>query len=368
MNKELLGAVWTFLSITLGAGIFGLPYVFSKAGFYTGLCILIFVALLVSFISLYLGEIILRTRGKHQLTGLAGIYLGKHGKLLMFLINVLSIYGALAIYIVGAGEALFALFGGNVTLHFLLFFVFVAPVVYFGVKFLDKFESVFTPLKVVIILLLSFFLLRYFHFSNLHGFSFSKLLVPYGAAIFAFTGISALPTMHEELRNKKLLFWAIILGMILTLIINLFFVFVTVGALSTVQEVATVSLSDLNKNISFFSNIFVLFAMATAFVALGFALKENFTLDYKFGNFVSWLVVVFVPLILVLTGFFGFSRILELTGGFTLGLLFLLILVMHSKARKFGFRDPEYIMPKSIILKILFALFILVGVVYSLFF
>src|SRR3989338_5036924 len=114
--KELFNAVWTLVAITVGAGIFGLHYVFSKAGFYTGLVVMVVAGLLMLIISLYLGEVILRTKGKHQLSGLAERYLGNKGKLVMFGANILSIYGALAAYIIGSGQALAAIFGGDSTI------------------------------------------------------------------------------------------------------------------------------------------------------------------------------------------------------------------------------------------------------------
>src|SRR3989338_2364411 len=113
MKKDLVLPIWALISITVGAGIFGMPYVVQKAGLVTGLVVILFVAALMTLINLYLGEILLRTREKHQLSGLAERYLGKNGKIIMFLANALSIYGALTAYALGAGAALKALFGGS---------------------------------------------------------------------------------------------------------------------------------------------------------------------------------------------------------------------------------------------------------------
>ncbi len=366
MKKEFFGAVWTLVGIVIGAGIFGLPYVFYKAGFYTGVAVVFIAFAVMTLLTLYLGEICLRTKGFHQLTGLAERYLGTRGKWIMFTANALSIYGALAAYIIGAGAALNSIFGYNEVLFSILFFVFVAPFVYFTIGIMEGFESVFTPLKIFVVLALSFALLKFVDFGNITGFNFYNILVPYGVAIFAFAGISAVPEMNEELRNKRYMFPAIIFGMIISLIVNLLFAFATVGAAGSVTEVATVSLSKFGNFSNIFTNIFAFFALATAFVALGFALKENFTLDLKVPNTASWGLAVFVPLLIAFSGL-GFIKLLDLAGAVAVGFILVMILMMHSKAKKTGDRKPEYSLSDYFILKLILFLVLAAGILYGLF-
>lgn len=367
MNRDLLGAVWTLVGIIIGAGVFGLPFVFYKAGFYTGLVMILIAFGVMTLITLYLGEICLRTKGKHQLTGLAGIYLGKKGRAVMFVANVLSIYGALAAYIIGGGAALGSVFGSSSLLFSILFFVFVAPVVYFSVRIIEGFESLFSPLKIAIVIILSFILLKFIDFSNISSFNLSLLILPYGVSIFALAGLSAVPEMNEELRNKKYMKSAIIVGMLIGLIVQLLFVFSVVGAIGEVGEIATVSLSAFGTYSNIFANLFALFAMATAFVALGFALKENFTLDFLMPNFPSWILVVLIPFAVVMSGFLGFVELLELTGAIGVGIILSLILFMHTRAKKIGNREPEYSMADNSFIKAVLFLVLLVGIVYSVF-
>ncbi|MBI2148811.1 hypothetical protein HYU23_03960 [Candidatus Woesearchaeota archaeon] len=105
--------------------------------------------------------------------------------------------------------------------------------------------------------------------------------------------------------------------------------------------------------------------MSTAFVVLGFALKENMTLDYKLKNFPSWLIVVVIPFILVLTGFFGFARLIELSGAIALGIIFIMILIMHSRAKKLGDRIPEYNLSGNKFLKIILFIILLIGIIHA---
>lgn len=364
MKKEFFDAVWTFVGITVGAGIFGLPYVFSRAGFFTGLVVMLFVGLVMLVISLYLGEIILRTKGRHQLCGLAEKYLGMNGKTVMFTAQALSIYGALTAYVVGSGQALAAIFGGNSLMYSILFFIVLSFVIFFGINMIERFESIFTPLKILLAVVLAFLLFKFFDFSNISGFSYYNLLIPYGVSIFAFTGVSALPEMNEELKNKRHMLWAIIWGMIITFLIYLLFVLSVVGSMGDVGEVATVSLSGFGSGINLFANLFALFAMATAFVVLAFALKENLILDYGMGGSISWFIVVIVPLILTLSGFFGFVKLIELSGAIAIGVILSLILWMHTRAKLLGNRKPEYELKDRKIVKGLLFLVLAVGLLY----
>ncbi len=368
MKKELFVAIWILVGVTIGAGTFALPYVFSKAGFYTGLLVMIFVGIAMTIFNLYLGEVILRTKGKHQLSGLASKYLGNKGKIIMFLASALSIYGALAAYIFGAGQALFAMFGGNTYLYYVLFFIFVSPVIYFGVNFIKGFESIFTPIKLLLVLVLSVLLFKFVDFNNITGFSLKNILVPYGVIIFAFTGVSALPEINEYLKNKRYMFWAIIFGMLITFVVYLLFILSVIGSVDVnTNQVATTAIKSLDSRIGIFANLFALVAMATAYVILAFALKENFTLDYKVSNLKSWLLVVFIPIILVLTNLFDFIKLLELSGAVAIGIILFMILLMHSRARRLGDRKPEYIITNNFILKFILSLILLLGVYYSIF-
>jgi len=126
MKKEGYESIGVLVGTIIGAGVLGIPYVISKAGFLTGLTTIILLGLVILAINLSIGEVVLRTKGKHQLTGYAEKYLGKKGKLLMSLSMILGITGALLAYIVGVGEAFGAIFYTNPFWFSIGFFIFGA--------------------------------------------------------------------------------------------------------------------------------------------------------------------------------------------------------------------------------------------------
>ena len=76
-NKQLFTAISIITGTCIGAGFLAIPYVTAKAGFLTTLIYIIMFSIILLFVNLYLGEIILRTKKNHQLTGYAGKYLGR---------------------------------------------------------------------------------------------------------------------------------------------------------------------------------------------------------------------------------------------------------------------------------------------------
>ena len=359
--------IWTILSITIGAGVIALPFVVAKAGFLTGVLVIIVLGLLMILVNLYLGEILLRTRIRHQISGLAEIYLGKIGKPFMMIFNALSLYGALVAYIIGAGASLHGIFGGNELIFSIIFFILLSIVIFFGINFFAKVEFILNPLKIIFLLVLVFSLVKTINFSYLANFDFYKLLIPYGVVMFAFTSFSAIPEMNQEIKNKINLKKAIIIGGILTILLYLLFVFAVVGSLDgNVQEVSTTSFNIIGKNASLFANLFALLAMTTAFVGLGFALKDNFKLDYRLPNWLSWLLVISIPFFLFIFNLGNFIFFLEISGAVAIGIMLFLILLMHSRSKKKGDRKPEYELKDNLFIKGLIYILILIGIIYVL--
>ncbi len=364
MKRGFLDASWSLVGITVGAGILGIPFVLQRAGFLTGLLVIFIIGLLMTLVKLYLGEIVLSTKGKHQLSGYAEKYLGKKIKWVMFAANSLSIYGALTAYIIGAGQALYSIFFYDKFIFSLVFFLFFSVLSFFSIKVVSKSESFLSPLKILFALLLGVILVQFIDLSNLSEFNIKNILIPYGVIVFAFTGISAIPTMADELSNQKDLFNAIIYGMLITVAIYVLFSFSVVGSLGNyVGEVATSSMIKLGNTANIFSNIFAFLAMSTAFLGLSYALKENYILDFKLGNFLSWFLVIIIPLLIFLSKFGGFIKILEISGAIGIGVILILIILMHSNLKRD--RIPEYRMPKSLLLKVVIVSVLFIGIIYE---
>jgi tyrosine-specific transport protein len=348
-KKRLFHAVATLVGCMMGAGILAIPYVVAQAGFITGAIDIIVLGLIFILLNLYLGEVILRTKGTHQLTAYAEKYTGKIGRRFMFVSMVVGIYGAIIAYIMGGGAALSSLTGLDSLLCSVIFFGALSGIVYVGLGAIEESEAIAMPLVLAIVLIIVIFGISKANSVNLTEFSFSNLMIPYGVVLFALIGSSSIPEMKEELeKEKKSLKKAIIIGSTIPIIVYLLFAFAIVGALGKeTYEIGALGLTAiLGEKMAFLGAIFAMMTMSTAFLALGLALKELFWYDYGLRKNTSWLLACFVPFLLFVLVKLGnladFVTILDVAGIITGAITGILVVLMVINAKKKGERKPEY--------------------------
>jgi len=366
MTKHFWEAVATLTGTIIGAGVLGIPYVVHKSGFLTGALAIIIIGIALIFLHLYLGEISLRTKGIHQLTGYAELYLGKWGKGLMVVSMLVGIYGALIAYLIGEGAALNAVFGIDTTLASVLFFIVMSILVFIGLKVIKKSELWLNIVMITLILLIIALSLNKVDLTSLNSFSFTKLLVPYGVILFAFLGTAAIPELKEILnKERKKLKNAIILGSMIPLVLYLAFTLVVVGV-GGVKEIATVGLGEMvGSYMVILGNIFAVLTMATSFLALALALKWVYQYDYKINKHLAWGLTCFIPLGLALAKIGSFVQVLGIAGSVAGGIAGILIVLMHHKSKRLGQRKPEYSLKTSWMLYSLLTVLFLGGIVYT---
>ncbi len=378
-KKHLLGAVSTLVGFTIGAGILGIPYVVVKAGFTTGIVNIIVIGIATLILNLYLGEIVLRTKGIHQLTGYAEKYLGKNGKVLMTIAMIFAYYGALVAYTVKVGEFIAKLFmpviGGDYLIYVLVSFVIMSLFVYVGLKMVEKGELSMVLFMVLIMVVFSFVMMPKIDYSNLTGFDLTKLFIPYGVVLFAFAGSGAIPEIGEELKNnKKLVKKAIIIGSLIPLFIYLLFAFLVVGvAGNNTTDGAIIGLESIfGTNILVLGVIFGVLAMATSFIAVGLALKGMYQFDFKLKRALASNLTCLIPLVVsfiiiqskIKNSFF---HVLDVTGAFAGSLICILIVMMFLKSKKLGDRKPEFCLHKNSIISLILILMFIAGMAYKFF-
>lgn len=348
-QKTLWIAIATLVGTIIGAGILGIPYVIAQAGFWTGIIDIVLLGFIVLLLYLYLGEVVLRTKGLHQLPGYAEKYLGLIGKRLMVFAMVFGNYGALIAYIIGVGAALAAIFGGLSALTYsLIFFAVMALIIYFGLKAVGESELAMLPFIIGVILFITVASFKHINAANFTAFNLSKILIPYGVILFAFLGASAIPVLREQLiRNEKQMKKAILIGVLIPIAAYLIFAIAIVGVTGlTTSEVATIGLGQLiGPYMVIVGNILAIITMSTSFLALGLALKEVYNYDYKINKKLSWLLTCLPPLIIAVSGLTTFIMIIGLSGVIAGGIEGVLITLMAIKAKKYGNRHPEYKIP-----------------------
>lgn len=372
--KSTIEGIATLTGTIIGAGVLGIPYVIAKAGFLTGLITLIGLGIIVLFMYLYLGEIVLRTKGNHQLTGYAEIYLGKWGKYVMGLTMVIGIYGAMVAYLIGSSESLAQLFNGSGVLWLIPYFLLISIIIYFGLKWVKKFEVVLGSFLLFVVFIIIFSTIKHVEISNLSHFNIKNLFLPYGVILFAYLGMPAIPEIREEMRNNlKGMKKAIIIGTLIPIAVYFLFALAIVGSVSLQdfnllepnERIATIALASvIGKKVFILGNLFALLSMSTSFLALALALKEMFIFDYKLNHAIALFITLIVPLILTLSGFTNFIQALAVTGIIVGGIDGILLVLMSIRAKKMGKRKPEYSIPINLPIAIFLILVFVAGTLF----
>ncbi len=374
--KDCFIGSFTYIAYVIGAGIFGMPYVISKIGFFYGAILIILIGIAVLITHLMIGEMALSCKGSHQLVGYCQKFLGNKWKWLMFINIAIWVYGALIAYLTGISNVLSSVFGGSDLIYGLISFFILSLLVYAGIKIFEEIEVLFTFLMFVVLLAVSFLGIYHLNPSNVTYLNPSKLpllnliFLPYGVILFALLGESAIPTMRDELKKHEIfLKESVIIGGILVIIVYLLFTLGIVGVTGiNTTQVATIGLQkSLGNSVWLLGNLFAIFAMSTSFLALGFALKNTYNKDLKLEKHLSWGLVCVIALILYLfsRGNVGFTQILGVTGSIAGGISGSMLVYMHLKCKNNSERKPEYRIKSSFLIHGLLFLMYLSGIIYT---
>ncbi|MCR4280475.1 MAG: hypothetical protein NUV82_03565 [Candidatus Komeilibacteria bacterium] len=342
-------AVAIIVGTTVGAGILALPYVIAQAGFLTGLVVIVVVAAVMLLINLMLGEISLSSRGINQLPGYVASYLGRRAMWTTLILQVLALYGSLLAYVIGEGYVLTDLFGGRPYVNSLLFLGISGGLLYFGLNIVKRLELLLTLVIFAIVAAVYIITRAHIQTINLNVFSWTSLLVPYGAIIFASMGFSSIPQVREVLLGReRLMRRCLIIGTALPILLYIIFALIVVGVsgLAT-TEVATIGLGHMvGPSMIIFGNVFAFITMATSFLTLGMALLKTYQQDLKIHHTMAWILTLVVPLILFVLGVQSFSMIVSLIGAVAGGALCLIIILTFVRVKQ-RLRSPEYRITKN---------------------
>jgi len=367
--KQYLYALAVFSGTIIGVGLFGLPYVASKAGFVTVLFYFIFVTIILLITQLALGEVCLRTKESHRLPGYAGIYLGKKWKKISVVSNSIGLFGANLAYIIVGGGFLYNLlnpmFGGPEIAYILIFFFSGALITYLGSKTIAKSEffSLLLFFSVLIFLLIKGF--NQVDYSNFLTFDYHYFFMPYGVILFSLAGMSVIPEAREILKEKgKMLKSVIGVGIFIPIITYLTFIFLVLGISGgqTTEDALTGLKLVLGNNVIIPGFIFGIITTFTSYLTISLTLKKVFWYDLKFSHFNSWAIATFIPIVLYIVGIKDFIKIVSFTGAVTLGIDVITTFLIYLKAKKNSQRIPEYKinLPKIIVYSLI--ILFLIGV------
>ncbi len=373
--KKLL--VWQSSSViigtVIGAGILGLPFAFAQSGFLTGLLVLVLIGACILMLSIFFGEITLRTKTNHQLTGYTELYLGKSAKHIEALLLLFGMFSALLAYMIGLGQILSTLLGGSATLWSILSYAVLTVFVTWGLGIIKRIEFVISFIFLGLLFILAAIATPHIDSSAWQGFDWHNFFIPYGAILFACTGMVAIPeakmVLHAQ-KAERFLLSTILIGNIFPVLLYACFtaiVLAVTGAHTT--EIATIGLSNIVGPAALaIGSLFAIAAMSSSFMTLGTAVSGIFQFDYHIKHGHALIITLAVPLIFFIFGVRDFFSIVSTAGALTVGLTGIITLITFWRARAHGKRRPEYVVPTWLALPatIIIGLVFILGLFYTL--
>lgn len=373
-SKNFLLALSVLIGTTIGAGIFGIPYVIFKSGLIPGLFYFIVLGGAVLLIHLFFGEIVLRTKEKYRLPGFALKYLGRPAEALITVSVIVGVAGSLLAYLILAGDFLKILFPSLLSLssfHFVLIsWLVLSYFVFRGIKIIAPAELFTNSLFFFIAFIIFFFSLPKFNFSNLPVLNLPDIFLPFGIILFSLVGWSAIPEIGEILKNpdeKKFFKKVIILSTLISAVFYILFGILVAGVSggNTSADALSGLVPFLGGKIVFFGVLAGLITIADSFLVLALYLKNTLVCDLKFPKIPAFLIACGSPLILFLLGFRSFINTIGFVGTVVGAVEGVIIILMFKKAQKTGDRQPEYSLKiPSMLLYFLMTVFIL-GAVFQ---
>ncbi|MBU2545428.1 hypothetical protein KKC65_03190 [Patescibacteria group bacterium] len=337
---KFLKVLAVFLGTIIGVGIFGLPFVAAKAGFFTVFIYFLIMAGIAIAINIIYSEIVLNTKKLHRFPGYVQEYLGLRWKKFTFFVTAFGLIGALLAYLIVGGQFLFAYFGpllgGNIVLYTLFFFTIGAYLVFRGVKSISSVELILLGIILAILVLFFVKAFSFIDIDNFKTFNPGYIFFPYGIILFSLWGTSIIPEIKEMLGgSKNSLRKVIITGIIMSVIIYLFFIYIVQGASVVVSDDA---ISGLEKTISSdiirLGFLFGVITCFTSFITLALTLKKVLWYDFGFDKNISWFLTCFIPLGLFFMGLRKFIEVISFTGAIALGIEGIILVFLYREFLK----------------------------------
>ncbi|MCR4261222.1 MAG: hypothetical protein NUV96_02750 [Candidatus Colwellbacteria bacterium] len=325
-------------SLTVGAGMFALPYVFSKSGLFVGSIYLIFFTLIFIKINTQYAKIIATRSSKYRFVSYANKYLGKWGYWLSIIAVVVGLLLTLTIYVVLSSSFWELISSSGQGLSNYLFWGVSALAVAMSLKKLLNLDTFLSMAMIAIIMFISFLGTRDGIPSTTPDNTLPGLLLPYGAVLFALYGRAAIGPLEDYYKSARIA-WKkatvpIALGTAIPAILFLLFAIGIIGL--SPSGVTTDAVSGILNNALLplpLLGILGLLTIWTSYIVIGTEIKDVLANDLKLHNTFALLVVSAVPILLYIINIGSFVTLVGIAGAIFLAIECALVILMHGKLK-----------------------------------
>lgn len=346
MNRlKYFESIGIIVGTVIGLGIFSIPYAGRLGGVWPGATLILVVSLVMVLISFLFAEIILFSGGNGRgLVFYASKYIGGWAGKLVSCSVFLGYTGSLVAYILAITVFFSSLIGLGKDFFWpiiLFFTAFNSLVLIRGIKSLGRLELFFS-----LFLLLAFLIILFsgmFFWQPIED-NWGYFLLPYGVVWFALTGESAIPIAIRVLDKKRkkiapviAISYAIIFIITVTFFINA----IKIGDGSLKPDPFLTMSEKMGAWVNYLGSTLSIVAVATSFWVSATYLKKILEEDISISQILSWVIVVFLPLILILFGVHNFIRVISLIGILMGTVDSLVIISIYSKIFKNSRTKPR---------------------------
>ncbi len=333
-------ALLLLVGTIVGVGMFGIPFVFVRAGFLTGVIELAILAAAAALVHFAYAEVVLATPELHRLPGYVRRYLGPTAGQISRLSYLAGLSGSLLAYIVLGGFFLQTLLGAVFPetppmAGLFIFYTLGVFVLFQGIRFESAANALLTLILLGAVAALAFTLVPA---SSLPALSFypERFPIPYGVILFSMAGAAVIPEMRRILgrASASRLRSLTVLGTFAASILYLLFAAVVVGVSgpATTPDAIT-GLAERFGSFYLLSGSVIGFLTAiTSFIPLAMVLQGMFISDVGLPERAAWLLTAIIPASLYLAGFHDFIAIVSVVGAVAIGFDSLLVLLVHRRA------------------------------------
>jgi len=326
--KKLLSSICMVAGTAIGGGMIMLPAVIGIYGYYSAIGILIVVWLVNTLIALIFLESVCYLPEKTSLISMSRRLLGRLGERTAWIVCLVFLYTIMCVYTTGIAEIL----SGFLEKNFLdipspylsiLSVIAISLPIYFGITYVNAVNRFIVFSMFTIFLGLIFFITPHIEIGSLLA---EPVHLPIMALPIVFTSFGFLiiiPTLRDYLEaNIRHLKISIIVGSFIPLVIYVLWVTVVMGSIPSfgeegletilaqaepVKNMAEMLISHTgNSRISFFIQLFILFAITSSFIGTSLGLydflADGLNISKTSAGKIKLLALTFLPpLIIALT-------------------------------------------------------------------
>lgn len=330
-RSATLLAAGTIAGTTLGAGIFAIPYLMSVAGILPTVGFLAGLSVVVIYAHTLYWRVLRDAPPDTHLLELAREHLGPLAARGTFVATILGLALTVTAYLILGTTFVQSLTGMSAGYATLLFWFVCSLPLAFRLKRFIRVELFMTLVMSVLLLLL--ILTVPIRLSAFPLISWQNLLLPFGPLLFALAGWTAVePALAAVRRARGHRIPSLALGTVSVALAYLLFALafgsagrpVTLDVLSGVMHLPHWQVGALL--------VVGLFAILTSYLPMNLALKNALRQGLEWKRPLAFTVALFLPYLLVLSGFNNFLTGIELVGGVFLAAQYIAILQVSRKA------------------------------------